>query len=277
MYWKPDDCWSAERPVEAVIFDLDDTIYPQAEWLAGAWCAVAEAAVTYGVDPGRLRRSLHAVAEEGSDRGRVIDRALESLGAGRAPVRPLVAVFRRYRAARLWPFPGAAESLRFLSSRVTIGLVTDGDPDIQRSKLRALRLDHAFDVVVLSDELGVSRRKPHPAPLIQAAATLGVDRAACVYIGDRPAKDVAAAQAARMRSVRVRTGEYMSWPDTPRPWLTARDVPHAVSQIAALLAPRSRATPVPIAAGYRPRSVRPLARAELGFTGRFPSRAAAQL
>jgi hypothetical protein len=101
--------------------------------------------------------------------------------------------------------------------------------------LRSLRLQKAFDAVVFSDELGRGRRKPHPAPLVRAARLLRVDPARCVYIGDRPEKDVAAALAARMRSVRVRTGEYARAPDLPRAWMTVRDVPSAASRLADLI------------------------------------------
>jgi putative hydrolase of the HAD superfamily len=233
-------CSSAEAPIEAVLFDLDDTLYPQDAWLAGAWEAVAHVAECFGVDKRRLLRALHAEAGLGSDRGCIIDAALAAIGAGSVPVRPLVETFRHHHADRLWPFPGACEALRFLSSRVRVGLVTDGDPVIQRGKLRALGLEHAFDVVVFSDELGRSMRKPHPAALVRAARILGLDRAACIYVGDRPSKDVAAAAAARMRAVRVRTGEYRSYPDFPRPWRAARDVPDAVRLVLPLLAPPAR-------------------------------------
>jgi hypothetical protein len=40
--------------VRAVTVDLDDTLYPQALYLAGAWSAVADAGATRGLD----RRSL---------------------------------------------------------------------------------------------------------------------------------------------------------------------------------------------------------------------------
>ena len=231
MCCRPDGSSSAEAPIDAVLLDLDDTIYPQSAWLSGAWEDIARAASALGADGEALCRALHAEAAHGSDRGRIIDGALAAIGADDVPVGPLVDVFRRHRPGRLWPYPGAGEALQFLMSRVRVALVTDGDPAVQRGKLRALHLEHAFDAVVLSDELGRSFRKPHPAPLLRAAMALGVDRRACVVIGDRPAKDVAAAAAARMRAVRVRTGEYGRYPDVPRPWRAARDLTQAVRQI----------------------------------------------
>lgn len=230
---------SAEHPVEAVLFDLDDTLYPQARWLGGAWEAVAEAGTRFGLCRSKFLRTLTAVASEGSDRGRIIDRALEAMGRPDVDVCALVEAFRRFEpSGSLLPYAGVPEVLTALSSRVPIGLVTDGDPGVQRSKLRALRLQHRFDVVVLSDELGRSRRKPHPAPLMRAAQLLGVSRSRCVYLGDRPDKDVAAARSARMRAIRVRTGEYVSSPDVPAPWLAVRNVQDAANRLRPLLSPK---------------------------------------
>jgi len=227
---------SVEPGIEAVLFDLDDTLYAQADWLEGAWQAVARRAAGFGVDEERLCRALTAVAAHGSDKGRIIDRALEAVDARAVPVRALVDTFLHFHPQRLWPYPGAAETIRFLATRVPIGIVTDGSPELQRAKLRSLRIERLFDAVVITDDLGRSRRKPHPAGLVRAARLLRVDPTRCAYVGDRPEKDVAAARAARMRAVRVRTGEYSALPDAPRPWLTARDLPDAARQILPFLA-----------------------------------------
>jgi putative hydrolase of the HAD superfamily len=158
-------------------------------------------------------------------------------------VRPLVDALRDFEPAELVLYPRARDALKSLAFAVPVALVTDGDPKIQRAKLRALRLGGIFDAVVISDEIGRLLRKPHPASLIHAARRLRVEPTSCVYIGDRPAKDVAAARAARMRAIRVRTGEYRWSPDVPVPWATARDLSSAVDRIRPLLANRSAALP----------------------------------
>lgn len=214
--------------IDAVLFDLDDTLFPQEQWLDVAWRTVARHAV--GIDEERFFFALRDVASEGSDRGRIIDRALERIGAV-ASVPPLVEIFRTCYVGRLDPYPGVARALWALRRRLPVGLVTDGDPAIQRSKLRALSLEDAFDAIVMSDDLGRMYRKPHPIPLLRAAKRLGVPPHRCVYVGDRPAKDVAAALAAGMRAVRVRTGEYASLPDDPPPWWSAADAIEAIDRL----------------------------------------------
>src|SRR5206468_3017739 len=143
------------------------------------------------------------------------------------------------RPRQLPLYPGAREMLEDLRRQVRVGLVTDGDPRIQRSKLDAVGLAGSFDVVVLSDELGRARRKPHPAPFRMALAVLGVDADRAAFVGDRPDKDVAGARAAGMLAVRVRSGEYAAVPDDPRPWRSLPDLTGAIRTLRPLLAPVS--------------------------------------
>jgi putative hydrolase of the HAD superfamily len=122
--------------------------------------------------------------------------------------------------------------LAALRAHVPIGLVTDGDPAVQRSKLRALGLADAFDAVVISDAWGRAYRKPHRLPFDIALGSLGVEACDAVFIGDRPDKDVIGATRAGMRAIRVRTGEYAGHPNRVTPWGEADDVIDALGLLA---------------------------------------------
>ncbi len=217
--------------LRAALFDLDDTLYEQVSWSSGAWDAVV-AGAAHAVEPRSLRAALRAVSREGNHQGAVIDRALARVGHADLAVAPLVARFRAHAPTRLTPYPGVVDALAALRAHLAIGLVSDGNPTIQRNKLRALGLESQFDIVVFSDELGREHRKPSPVPILAALVGLGVDPRDAVYVGDRPDTDVAAAAAAGVRAIRVRTGEYADCPDEPQPWATA---PDAVSAIDGLL------------------------------------------
>jgi putative hydrolase of the HAD superfamily len=217
--------------IGALLFDLDDTLYPQREWLDGAWDAVAEHATAWDVDRAGLGRALRSIAALGSDRGGIVDRALRLVGRADVPVAPLVETFRHYAPARLEPYPGVPETLDELARAVPLGLVSDGYPAGQRAKLAALGLTSAFSAIVWSDELGRDHRKPDPLPFHVALRELGVEPADAIYIGDRPAKDVGGAVAAGLRAVRVRTGEWHEEPDDPRAWASVPAVPDAADLV----------------------------------------------
>lgn len=223
-------------PIEAVLFDLDDTLFDQGGWLHGAWRAVAARAAEWDVPADVLVDALEAAATDGTDRGRIIDRALADVGAD-APVGPLVDAFRAHAPAVLEPYPGVADALDRLGARVALGLVTDGDPGIQRAKLRALGLEEQFAAVVYSDEHGRAHRKPDPLPFRLALDALGTSAERAVYVGDRPDKDIAGAAAIGMRTVRVRTGEWRNRADDARTWRTADDIGAAVDLLLPLVDP----------------------------------------
>jgi HAD superfamily hydrolase (TIGR01549 family) len=217
-----------------VLFDLDDTLVPQGSWLAGAWAAVADAGAQLGADRDALYESLVAVASEGTDRGGIIDRSLRRCGAS-TPVQPLVEAFWAYRPERVACYPGARRSVINLARLVPVGIVTDGHVETQRAKIAAAGLAEVMAVVVFSDEIGGARRKPHPDPFLRALELLGTGPEGTVFVGDRPDKDIAGAQSCGMRALRVRTGEYGSVPDIPRPWRTAADAVVAIAMLEDLL------------------------------------------
>jgi len=199
--------------IAAVLFDLDDTLYPQASWLHGAWEAVADAAPDT-VDRAAFLAALYLIAGQGSDQGRIIDRALARIDACGTETAPLISAFRHHAPARLEPYPEAVDVVAAVRERVPVGLVSDGDVDVQAAKVRALGFEQAFDVVVLSDAMGREHRKPDSGPFLAAAERLGVVAQSCVMVGDRPDKDVRGArQAGLLGAVRVRTGEYAAEPD----------------------------------------------------------------
>lgn len=217
--------------ITAVLFDLDDTLFPQRSWLDGAWDAVSKAAEPFGVDPVGLRASLGAIAAEGSARGRIIDRALAAVGAENVPVPPLLTAFRVHRPAVLTPYPGTAAALARLRSIVPIGLVTDGEVDGQLAKLAALGLADAFDAIVLSDTFGREFRKPNPRPFLAGLERLGVGPAEAVFIGDHPGKDVVGSTSVGMRAIRVLSGEYAGLRPADQAWMVADHVVEAIDLV----------------------------------------------
>ncbi len=222
-------------PIQAVVFDLDDTLYLQETFLDAAWNVVAEeAARVSDVDAARWRERLTYFSDLGSDKGGIIDRAVAEL-APRVLIADLVDTFKSFRPVSLDLMPGVRESLAQLRANVPIGLITDGDVEIQMAKLSALGLTDSFDVVVLSDQAGREFRKPSPAPFLQALDALGLEAPNVVYVGDRPDKDVLGAHGVGMRAYRVRTGEYRATEGEIPPWREASNVVEAISELLGLI------------------------------------------
>ncbi len=223
--------WHGPPPL-AVVVDLDDTLYPQAAYLAGAAADVGLAATAAGLDGARVHAALVRELAAGSDRGGTVDRALlaADVPAGDLPglVPPLVAAFTAHAPSSLPPYPGVAEALAALGDVVPVGCLTDGNPAIQAAKLAATGLLPLLTEVLVTDTLGGrAARKPSPEGLRVLAGRLGVPADRVLVIGDRPGKDVAVAAAVGARAIRVRQGEYAAAPDDPAAWAVAGDFPSA--------------------------------------------------
>jgi putative hydrolase of the HAD superfamily len=230
---RPALAWDGPSPL-GVVVDLDDTLYPQAQYLAGAVSAVAEAASARGLDGAAVQTALGAQMAAGSDTGGTIDRALLAAGvpepALATHVPALVAAFTQYRPAWLPMYPGVLESLDALLETAPVACLTDGNPTIQAAKLAATGLDRHLPVVVVTDALGGRGvRKPHPAGLLEVAARLDVPADRLLVIGDRPGKDVAVAAAVGARAIRIRQGEYAAAVDEPAAWAVVGTFPDAAA------------------------------------------------
>lgn len=248
--------WDGPPPL-GVVVDLDDTLYPQAEYLAGAARAVGIAASARGLDGPAVHSALTAELAAGSDTGGTIDRAL--LAAGVAPgvlpdhVPALVAAFTGHRPTRLSLFPGVDDALDALAAAAPLACLTDGNPTIQSAKLAATGLYPRLPVVVITDALGGrAARKPHPAGLLAVAEQLRVPAHRLLMIGDRPEKDIAVAASVGARAIRIRQGEYATAPDSPSAWAVTESFPAAAELALAALGGQP-ATP----------DLRPIAAAEL--------------
>ena len=188
--------------IRAVVFDLDDTLYPEVDFVFSGYRAVAaEATRRWGVS---IYDALVARFTAG-ERGDLFTPVLTAtLGAvGEDTVRELVRVYREH-TPRIAPFPETLPVLETLQPRYRLALLSDGYLAVQEGKLAALGLRHLLSAVIFSDAFGREYWKPHPRPYQASAEQLGLPLSELVYVGDNPAKDFITGRALGMATVRVR-------------------------------------------------------------------------
>jgi putative hydrolase of the HAD superfamily len=185
-----------------IVFDLDDTLYLERDFALSGFTAVGEAfAAATGVS-GLAARCV-ALFEAG-ERGRVIDRALETLAPGLAPAwrEPLIDIYRGH-APRIALAPDAARWLARAPAPERLGLITDGAARTQRLKIQALELDRRIAHVVCTDDWGRRFWKPHPRAFSEMERRLGADPVDLVYVADNLSKDFAAPRRRGWRTIRI--------------------------------------------------------------------------
>jgi putative hydrolase of the HAD superfamily len=100
--------------------------------------------------------------------------------------------------------PGADATLSSLRTDLRLGLLTNGPPDVQRTKLATCGLTDSFDAVVISGEIG--HGKPDPTAFGVVLDRLGVTPERSVMVGDSWERDVVGAESSGMRAVWVSGG-----------------------------------------------------------------------
>lgn len=101
-------------------------------------------------------------------------------------------------------FAGVDELVQALEgARLPWGIVTNKAEHLTTRVLAGLPLLAPAGAVICGDTL--TRAKPHPDPLLEAARRLGVTPSACLYVGDDE-RDIVAGRAAGMFTVAARYG-----------------------------------------------------------------------
>ncbi len=186
VYSRFDQCVCIDRginnqPIKGVIFDLDDTLYDEKDYVRSGYKAVE----SYLGESGAADAMWKAF-EEGKP---AIDAYLAAVGRGSEKTACLE-VYREH-TPEIKLREGAAELLTALKSKgVKIGIITDGRVSGQEKKLAALGLYDMADDIIITDSLGgVQFRKPNDISFRIMQNRWRIPFEQLIYIGDNPAKD----------------------------------------------------------------------------------------
>ena len=188
-----------------VVFDLDDTLYPERDFaIAGFRAASRWAEAEFSV--GDLTDEMTAMLDVGT-LGTLFPTVLGRHAPGYTPAQleAFREAYRRCEGLSLSLFEDAVGALDHYQRQGPIGLITDGTRHVQARKVEALGVESRFSSIVFTDALGPDRAyfKPHRRPFEVMAAALGDPGDRFVYVGDNPAKDFVAPNAMGWTSVLV--------------------------------------------------------------------------
>lgn len=135
---------------DIVVFDLDDTLYKEIDYLISAYHAIAD---TVGLDVVEEMLAWYRLGEN------AFQRLIEEYDVG-ISMADLLEIYR-YHMPNIVLSPESAVFLSYLrETNVKVGIITDGRSRTQRNKLSVLGLEWIEDVVI-SEELG--SEKPNEA------------------------------------------------------------------------------------------------------------------
>lgn len=188
-----------KQPIAGVIFDLDDTLYSEKQYVKSGYKAVAKL-----LGDESFADRLWTYFENGKP---AIDELLNELGCMERKEECLE--MYREQIPEITLYDGILELIEELKDRgIKVGIITDGRVSGQRKKIQALGLDKLIDNIIITDELGGTQfRKPCDIAFRIMVTKWRLNPADIVYVGDNPAKDF---QAPRQLGIK---GIYFKNPD----------------------------------------------------------------
>ena len=200
-------------PVEAVFFDIDDTLVDDAAGTrAGALGLFERYRDRLSGSNECLMQRWNALLDHHFER--YLRGETSFIGQRRARIRGLFGltpsqmsdaeadavdtVERESKEVARRLFPDAIETLDALGG-FRLGVISNGSSARQRQKLATVGILDRFAVVVISEDIGVA--KPHPGIFEAACEAVGASPSACVHVGDRLDADALGARDAGLTGV----------------------------------------------------------------------------
>lgn len=188
--------------LKAVVFDLDDTLYNEKEYVKSGYCAVSLMLPQFKDAEAKLWKAFE-------EKKSAIDVLLIAEGVYTEELKQKCLEAYRFHQPDIHLNKGAAEILANLREQgYLIGIITDGRPEGQWAKIKALGLDEYVDHIIVTDELGgVEYRKPNEKAFELMKEQLGVEFSEMCYVGDNISKDFIASQKLGIRPIWFRNTE----------------------------------------------------------------------
>ena len=196
---------------EGIFFDLDDTIIAFGVVADQVWkricekyaskCELSEANILYKEIKGvstwfwsDSERHKIGLMDLEKTRREIVSMAFKQLGMDNVSLAHKIAdAFSEQREKEIHFFPKAEDTLRYLvDNNVSLALITNGEAQKQRDKVKRFKLERFFKTILIEGELGYG--KPDKRVYLRALDDLGLSPEAVWSIGDNLEWDVSAPQ-----------------------------------------------------------------------------------
>ncbi len=189
-----------------VVFDLDDTLYPESAYALSALQAVGELGEAR-LGMAGFAMELHRLFNSGH-RTKLFQTAIASMNRPAPTAEDLdlfLTTYRNHRPDCLEWYPDALGLVKDLYARYPLAIISDGYLPTQKLKAEALGVGEWFNPVIFTEELGRKYWKPAARAYELIMKTFPGE--SYVYIGDNRAKDFIAPRALGWNTVCVRRSD----------------------------------------------------------------------
>jgi putative hydrolase of the HAD superfamily len=186
-----------------IVFDLDDTLYLERDYVESGLAAVGRWAETQMSISGFGEAAIACF--RAGQRNTIFNVCLNEIGIvpTEAIVSRMLAVYRQHAPRIIL----AEDAVRFLArpaGNTATAIITDGFLAAQRRKLRALQVyERGISFGVCTDRWGRGAWKPNPVAFLHVQKRFGLRPGYFTYIADNPAKDFHAPKALGWHTVQM--------------------------------------------------------------------------
>lgn len=193
--------------LKLLAFDLDDTLYSERIYIQEGFKLVsAYMRKSHGIDAKEFYKKL-ASAKKLTPSGKIFDIVLQNYQLDKKLVKKLIEEYRS-QSLRIRLYPGVRSTLKALSKKYALAVVTDGKKVVQYRKLKHLKITKYFDTILYTLDLGKNFAKPSDLAFRQLLKAHKLKPQEALYIGNNPDKDFIGAKKIGMRTVRINQGVY---------------------------------------------------------------------
>lgn len=194
--------------INTIIFDLDDTLYPEQEFVLSGLNAVSKyLSHLTGINSVKLNNELITLHQESSQN--VFDRFLKKHQLTALSKENIIRFYREHEP-KLSLKKDVKHILKHLKYNYNLAIITDGIHKKQMNKVKALKLDQLIEYIVYTSKLGFDKGKPHPEAFQMVKKYFGSQWDEMIYIGDNPMKDFHIKSKFPIKTVRINIGGYYS-------------------------------------------------------------------
>ena len=184
------------KDLSAIVFDLDDTLYSEKEYVRSGFQAIADMLP-------QIKKMEEKLWQAFEEKKSAIDEVLKTEGIYTDELKQICLSKYRFQQPNIHLYAGVKELLQQLREEgYKLGIITDGRPEGQRAKIKALGLDALVHHIIVTDELGgVEYRKPNKVAFVKMSEVLGVAFENMCYVGDNITKDFIAPEELGIRAI----------------------------------------------------------------------------
>ena len=188
--------------LDGIIFDLDDTLYSEKEYVKSGYVAIEKEFLNIK----NMSQKLWNAFWENKN---AIDYVLKQEGLLTEENKSKALKIYRNHIPNIHLYEGVERMLKQIGEdEKKIGLITDGRQIGQKNKIKALKLESYIKEIIITDELGgIEYRKPNPKAFELMKERLKISFEKMVYIGDNIKKDFIAPEKLGMKTIYFKNEE----------------------------------------------------------------------